>query len=345
MSNAVFLRRAELNSFSNTQTERIEAEEGQPLSIECHPPTGYPKPVVHWVIFGSSATINAVNSSRLTSDPEGRLHFSNVTREDQLNNADYACSVFNKVMSLFQIGRRIDLRVKHADSTGQASHPPVVHYISPPTIPAIKGKPLSLHCIFGGTPLPSITWRRKSGSIDDNKYSFSNYGKTLEIASVEFTDEDIFECTASNGIGRQQTHAMQVIVQAAPYWRKSPENTEQPENEMVKFECEADGVPKPKLQWFKNGKPLETLPPDPRRILEGNVLTITSLVKRDTAVFQCNASNIHGYAFKDFYLNVIALPPEIKEKPDPITETVVTANVLLKCKVYGAPRPEVKVRF
>lgn len=217
------------------------------VSFRCNPPTGYPAPVVHWVIFGSSSTINAVNSSRLTSDPEGRLHFSNVTREDQLNNADYACSVFNQVMSVFQIGRRIDLRVKHADSNGQTSHAPVIHYISPPNIPAIKGKPLELHCIYGGTPLPSITWRRKSGSIDDNKYSFLNYGKTLRIASVEFTDEDIFECTASNGIGRQQTHAMQVTVQAAPFWRKSPENTEAPENETVKFECEADGIPRPKI--------------------------------------------------------------------------------------------------
>ena len=245
LSNAVFLRKAELNSFSITQTERVEIEEGQPLTIDCNPPTGYPKPIVHWVIFSSSSsTINAVNSSRLTTDPEGRLHFSNVTREDQLNNADYACSVFNGIMSVFQIGRRIDLKVKQADSTGQTSHPPVKHYISPPNIPAIKGKSLELHCIYGGTPLPSITWRRKSGSIDDNKYSFLNYGKTLRIDSVEFKDEDIFECTASNGIGRQQTHAMQITVQAAPYWIKSPRNTDAPENDTVTFNCEADGIPK-----------------------------------------------------------------------------------------------------
>jgi len=342
LSNAVFLRQAELNSFTNTQTERIEVEEGQPLSIDCNPPTGYPKPVLHWLIYGSSSTINSVNSSRLTSDPEGKLHFSNVTREDQLNNADYACSVFNNVMSVFQIGRRIDLRVKQADSNGQTSHAPVKHYVSPTIITAIKGKPLELYCIYGGTPLPGITWKRKSGSIDDNRYSFINYGKTLRIESVDFKDEDTFECTAGNGIGSQQTHAMQVTVQAAPYWRKSPENTEQPENEIVKFECDADGIPKPKLQWFRNGVPIEKVPADPRRTLEGNVLTITNLVKRDTAVFQCNASNIHGYAFKDFYLNVIALPPKITEPPAPITKTVVTSNVLMRCKVIGAPKPTIQ---
>lgn len=61
-----------------------------------------------------------------------------------------------------------------------------------------------------------------------------------------------------------------------------------------------------------------------------------------SAVFQCNASNIHGYAFKDAYLNVIALPPEFTEKPNPTTQTVVTADVLIKCKVFGAPKPEVR---
>lgn len=45
--------------------------------------------------------------------------------------------------------------------------------------------------------------------------------------------------------------------------------------------------------------------PNPRRKLEGNMLTIGELEKSDTAVYQCNASNVHGYAFKDFYLNVL----------------------------------------
>lgn len=44
---------------------------------------------------------------------------------------------------------------------------------------------------------------------------------------------------------------------------------------------------------------------NPRRKLEGNVLTIAELEKSDTAVYQCNASNVHGYSFKDFYLNVL----------------------------------------
>lgn len=36
-------------------------------------------------------------------------------------------------------------------------------------------------------------------------------------------------------------------------------------------------------------------------------MIIERLEKSDTAVYQCNASNVHGYAFKDFYLNVLGM--------------------------------------
>src|SRR5258707_957458 len=88
--------------------------------------------------------------------------------------------------------------------------------------------------------------------------------------------------------------------------------------------------------------PIEKAPTNNRRSIEGNTLVIRNLVKTDTAVYQCNASNVHGYAFKDFYLNVLALPPQIIERPEPFTKAVVTSTVIMRCRVFGAPRPEVK---
>jgi len=101
---------------------------------------------------------------------------------------------------------------------------------------------------------------------------------------------------------------MEVTVQSAPHWITSPNNTNATECETVIFQCIAAGNPKPRLQWLINGKPMEKAPPNIRRKVEGNTLTIENLLETiDTAVFQCNASNVHGYAFKDFYLNVLKL--------------------------------------
>lgn len=151
-----------------------------------------------------------------------------------------------------------------------------------------------------------------------------------------------YECTASNGVGSQISHAIQVTVQAAPFWVAAPNNTNAAEGEMVRFECIASGNPEPKLQWFVNGDPIEKASKNPRRKVEGNILTIENLIEtQDTAVYQCNASNVHGYAFRDFYLNVLKLPPTIIENPEPVTRAVVTSNVILRCRVFGAPRPKV----
>lgn len=344
VSNAVFLRKSELNSFPADQEgiHEMHVVEGEPHSVECNPPTGYPKPAIFWIILSSSGSLRSINSSRLTVDPEGRLHFSNVTRDDVLEDGMYACSATSFFRTEYKIGKKIQLRVESSGSSGQSSFAPLVHYLSPPNVPALRGQKLELHCIYGGTPLPDITWRKRGGSIEGSRYSFTNYGKTLQILRVDFQDEGTYECTASNGIGSQQSHAMQVQVQAAPFWIKVPNNTNAAEEESVRLQCMSGGVPDPKLQWFINGQPIEKAQPNSRRKVEGNVLIIKNLVKTDTAVYQCNASNVHGYSFKDFYLNVLALPPQIVEAPEPITRAVVTSTVTLKCRVFGAPKPEVK---
>lgn len=170
----------------------------------------------------------------------------------------------------------------------------------------------------------------------------TNYGKTLVIKNPDFEDEGVYECTASNGVGPPKSHSMNVKIKAAPYWVKAPEKKDAAEEETISFECNATGVPEPKLQWFINGMPIEKAPPNPRMKLQGNFLTIEQLQKKDTAVFQCNASNPLGYAFKDFYLNVLALPPNIIEAPEQVTQAVVSSTAILKCRVFGAPKPTVK---
>lgn len=150
----------------------------------------------------------------------------------------------------------------------------------------------------------------------------------------------IYECTASNGAGSIQTHAMEVVVSSVPYWIEVPNNTNAADTETVKFKCAAAGIPEPKLQWFKNG---DKLVPNDRVRVNGNELIISSVQEIvDTAVYQCNASNVNGYAFRDFYLNVLKLPPEIVDPPEKETLAVVTSDVILKCRVFGAPKPEVK---
>lgn len=49
-SNSVFVRKAELNAFRDEPPLTVNANEGEPFHLVCHPPDGWPKPNVYWLI-------------------------------------------------------------------------------------------------------------------------------------------------------------------------------------------------------------------------------------------------------------------------------------------------------
>ncbi|KAH9364497.1 hypothetical protein HPB48_018687 [Haemaphysalis longicornis] len=217
----------------------------------------------------------------------------------------------------------------------------VSKYLSPEMSVALRGSRVELHCIYGGTPLPVTSWSKGGVEPASSRFTFGNNGKTLIITSVQFEDEGSYECRVDNGVEDGSSHTMNLKVEAAPYWLSGPNNTDAAEEERVVFNCDAMGLPKPNLEWFVNGIPISSAKPNPRRTVLGSVLTIDSLDKSDTAVYQCNASNPHGYAFRSFYINVRAYPPTIAEPPENVTGAVLGSRVTLRCHVFGAPRPRV----
>ena len=50
MSNSVHVKESFLNSFREEPPTELEVREGEPLSLKCSPPNGYPNPQVYWMI-------------------------------------------------------------------------------------------------------------------------------------------------------------------------------------------------------------------------------------------------------------------------------------------------------
>lgn len=48
-SKSVMVLKAELNLFNNEPNLYIDAQEGEPFKLTCHPPTAWPKPIVNWL--------------------------------------------------------------------------------------------------------------------------------------------------------------------------------------------------------------------------------------------------------------------------------------------------------
>ncbi|XP_026829152.1 neuroglian isoform X3 [Ooceraea biroi] len=342
-SNSVFVRKAELNSFKDENPITLNANEGSPFKLTCQPPDGWPKPNVYWLIQDIAGGIKSINNSRMTLDPEGNLWFSNVTRNDASDDFYYACAATSVFRNEYKLGNKVLLNViSTGASAGQNKHPPERQYVTRKNEVALRGKKVELYCIFGGTPLPQIVWS-KNGQLlrPSDRITQGNYGKSLIIKHVSFEDEGTYTCEASNGVGTAQSYSVHLQVMAVPYFTVEPEIVNAAEDETVQIRCEASGVPVPEIKWIHNGKPISEAPPNSRRRVTPNSIIIEKLVKKDTGNYGCNATNSLGYVYKDVYVNVLALDPDITQPPTDM-ETVDGKTVRITCRVFGAPKPEVK---
>ncbi|XP_033310164.1 neuroglian isoform X1 [Bombus bifarius] len=342
-SNSVFVRKAELNSFKDQNPISLDANEGQPFKLTCQPPDGWPKPNVYWLIQDTAGGIKSINNSRMTLDPEGNLWFSNVTRNDASDDFYYACAATSVFRNEYKLGNRVLLNVISSGiSASQNKYEPVKQYVSRKNEVALRGKKIELYCIHGGTPLPQIVWSKNGEVIKTNdRIMQGNYGKSLIIKHVNSKDEGTYTCEASNGVGDAKSYSIHLQVMAVPYFTIEPEIINAAEDETVEFKCAANGVPVPEIKWIHNGKPISEAPPNPRRKVTPNSIIIEKLTKKDTGNYGCNATNSLGYVYKDVYVNVLALEPEITQPPADIA-TVDGKIVRITCRVFGAPKPAVK---
>ena len=200
--------------------------------------------------------------------------------------------------------------IQSGSSAGlQNKQEPVQQYVTKRNEVAFRGKEKRLWCIFGGTPLPEIRWRKKGGALPWGRSTYDNYGKTLILKHVDFEDSGDYTCEASNGVGLAKSYSINLEVLAKPRFITEPEIQTAAEGEEVSFECKADGLPVPEIKWIYNGKPISEVENNPNRIVTSERITIQNLRKMDTGNYGCNATNDIGYIYKDVYVNVLA--PEI----------------------------------
>ena len=77
-----------------------------------------------------------------------------------------------------------------------------------------------------------------------------------------------------------------------PNFVRKPQDTYAHPSSDVTFTCEVDGVPKPNVQWLKNGDVV--IPSDYFQIVENRNLRVLGLVQSDAGIYQCFAENEIG---------------------------------------------------
>ena len=77
-------------------------------------------------------------------------------------------------------------------------------------------------------------------------------------------------------------------------------------------------------------------------MLEETQIRTVNQLSLEIGNYGCNASSLNGYVYKDVFINVLDVPPEIITSPQPNLRAVTGSTVKMTCETFGAPKPIVK---
>ncbi|XP_052450225.1 cell adhesion molecule L1-like a isoform X4 [Carassius gibelio] len=321
--------------FPKEKTEPVVVTEGDSVVLECNPPQGTPPWQMYWM---TNDLRHIEQNERVSMGLNGNLYFSNTLVTD--SHDDYCCfASFSRIRTIVQ-KPPMALRVKPSQgdddiTSVQQRMPNILMPSSNSTTHLKKGEELELECIAEGLPTPVVEWIK----IRDNlpkRTQLKNYGKLLTIPNLTDQDEGRYMCKAKNDLG-EAGHHFHVIVEEPPSWQEEPVKSQLAEiGSDIHIKCSARGKPQPTITWKRNGQPLDDFPSTNYKMLDDRII-ILGAEQKDTAVYQCEASNRHGTLLVNTNVLVMNHPPLILTPNYLEYATMLDKSVIMDCKVFSSP--------
>ncbi|XP_035985379.1 neuronal cell adhesion molecule isoform X2 [Fundulus heteroclitus] len=334
LSNNIVIRQSRSPLWSKERNEVIVVQKGHSLVLPCRPPAGLPPPVIFWM---DNNFQKLPLDKRVSQALNGDLYFSNVLPED--TRSDYICYARFHTQTIQQ-KQPISVTVLTNNPEGERHPGFMLPFGSTSTKMVLRGETLELECIAEGIPTPDISWQKDAGKLPLGRTRFQNFNKTLKISNVNEDDAGDYRCTATNKLGSAE-HVIKVTVKAAPFWISAPRNLILAPNETGILTCRVDGKPKPKINWFVNGRPIKDVSEENGPKIEEDTVILSNVQSGTSAVYQCNASNEFGYLMANAFVNVLAEPPRVLTPPNQVYRVIMNNPALLHCASFGSPIPAI----
>ncbi|MEE6496324.1 hypothetical protein FKM82_002300 [Ascaphus truei] len=308
------------NIAGTSETQRLTVLRHTQVTLECNS-DAIPPPKITWL--KDDRTLQANPRIRILS--AGR--YVQIDRAELTDTGRYTCVASNiagKTMKEFLLNVYVPPSIKQGRGL----------------VTTLIDTPANLECITMGVPSPRITWR-KDGSIlpGNNSRYFIYESGSLYFPSANITDSGRYFCLATNAVGSNQRQ-IDLLVYAPPSVASGSTNVTAMVNLQTTLPCEVTGTPKPRVEWMKNGRLINTdLYQNLYRLLSSGSLVIISPSVDDTGVYVCTASNDAGQDKISIDLSV-QVPPSIA---DEVTNIFVTnlSPAVIPCTVSGVPSPSI----
>jgi roundabout axon guidance receptor 2 len=324
-----------------------------PVTLECRA-SGTPKPIIMWYKDGqplniirsnsnsdlslSSSNSNNNNKYTLIHDSNLFIFSASLGKGNKSDTGTYYCRAENE--HGYAISSNANLIITYLKDDFREV---------PKSRQVNSGVTVLMECKAPkGQPEP-FTWWEKNGaqlknpkpyiSLLNNHHqnSFFIYPNgTLIINNASLIDSGEYVCVARNDAGYRYSPPALLNVFDKPSFTIEPESSKFVQNSRAELRCEAQGYPKPQIEWKKEGS-MDNIPLKAQ--ISDNLLVIPNLQIEDEGEYTCMASNQLGTVeSKAAFLFVYEKPQFIKPMPN-ITIGIETKSLTIECNARGKPSP------
>ncbi|GIY01936.1 hypothetical protein CDAR_81432 [Caerostris darwini] len=271
--------------------------------------------------------------------PNGSLFFKKIihSRTERPDEGLYQC-----IVTLEGIGTILSREAK----LQIASLPPF--YQSPEDVAVYVDQTVYFPCSVHAMPPAKISWLKNQQPIilDETRMTILPSG-ALELDSVVSSDEGTYQCVAANSEKTKESTSGTLFVnknydeskaESPHFVAVPPKNAVVLKGSDLTLDCAANGNPKPRITWLKDGSTIDLADLDSRfRIIGSGSLMIENIREEDAGTYMCRAVNSEDSVDASTTINVI-VPPYFVVKP--LNQYAREKDdITFHCEVYGNPVP------
>ncbi|VDM15908.1 unnamed protein product [Hydatigera taeniaeformis] len=368
ISPPISVRFAKIDESRTCETRTFTIKDQPYLRLNCTVPESTPPATVRWMYRQPNGFMGFIHENRtFAMDDDGNLLIATLGLPASATMYLF-CSASNSILRTMRTDCDNVLQIKR--SLSQSNQPPAGPFLmarSPPKQTRLLNETIELRCLISFFPGTEIQWLWKSSKFDttlewksghwSTKYNrafphvprieVKNEGTLLSIERLKFEHAGLYTCRTADKAGSPSKAVLatyELVVESIPVFEVMPVDTTVPIGGSARLQCEPNEEEegsKIKVKWYMNGEPIERHLDGNRKRLSGNSLILSDLGMHDSAVFQCNISNQHGFRFVNAYVNVWNSPPAIIQGPPEELIVAEGQKTTIPCKTVGAPTPHI----
>ncbi|XP_078326030.1 contactin-5-like isoform X2 [Crassostrea virginica] len=211
-----------------------------------------------------------------------------------------------------------------AQSSGELTiQAPPIFTSTPQNISVVMGGTANFSCSAESHPASTLTWQFNGTKLlPDGVYVSTD--NSIQIGLVSWQHTGTYTCVASNVVGQEKVSA-KLSIQVPPRVRYIQGDLIVIRNRATTLTCKADGIPTPRISWFRRGSEIFSTPDGRIVVTSERQLLIKFANAADEGDYTCSAVNLVGSDEAEVSLHVVEppLPPTLLD-PIATSSTSVT---------------------